>query len=328
MTQRRLGAIGCVCALVVFGAGLVPADSQGRAAPVREIAVTIDDLPTVSVVGNDLTTANQITDHLLAALARYRVPAIGFVNERKLLTDGTLDEGRVALLRRWLAAGHELGNHTFSHVDFHHTPVSAFEQQVLQGERVTKQLLRQAGRDIRYFRHPYLHTGRSAAARRTFEAFLARRGYRVAPITVDNYDYVFAAAYDRAQGRGDEQQEIASAYVEYMDDVVAYYERQSVALLGREVRQTLLLHASALNAAAFDRLAAMLNGRGYRFVTLDRALQDPAYTLRDEYYGPAGITWLHRWALTVGKRGTFFAGEPTVPAWIEKASKDPSVGGQ
>ena len=37
----------------------------------------------------------------------------------------------------------------------------------------------------------------------------------------------------------------------------------------------------------------------------------------------AGITWLHRWALTEGKRGTFFAGEPIVPDWIEKAAAAP-----
>jgi hypothetical protein len=38
------------------------------------------------------------------------------------------------------------------------------------------------------------------------------------------------------------------------------------------------------------------------------------------FVGPGGITWLHRWALTQGKRGGFFAGEPTVPEWIEHAA--------
>ena len=44
--------------------------------------------------------------------------------------------------------------------------------------------------------------------------------------------------------------------------------------------------------------------------------------LRDTYVGPAGITWLHRWALTAGKRGPFFAGEPTVPQYIERAANN------
>jgi hypothetical protein len=50
-------------------------------------------------------------------------------------------------------------------------------------------------------------------------------------------------------------------------------------------------------------------------------LQDPAYQSTDEYVGSGGITWLHRWALTQGKRGEFFKGEPEVPAWVEQAAK-------
>jgi len=61
--------------------------------------------------------------------------------------------------------------------------------------------------------------------------------------------------------------------------------------------------------------------RGYRFVSLDEALDDSAYASSDEYYGPAGITWLHRWAITAGKPRTIFAGEPAVPDWIERTAR-------
>jgi len=318
--MRSTAIIGVLIALLPL---LAPGNQARPSAPAREIAVTIDDLPTASVLGPDLLAAERTTTELLAALGRNRVPAIGFVNEGKLRVDGVVDTRRVALLRQWLDAGFELGNHTFSHVDFHSTSLADYERQVIDGEKVTKALLRERRKNIRYFRHPFLHTGRSAAVRQPFEAFLKQHGYTVAPITVDNYDYVFAAAYDRAAARGEAaaQQKIADSYISYMEAVVGYYERQSVAILGREVRQTLLIHASALNAATFDRLAAMLRERGYGFITLDRALGDPAYAHRDEYYGPAGITWLHRWALTDGTRGAFFAGEPVVPDWIEQAAR-------
>ena len=289
----------------------------------REVAVTIDDLPTASVLGNDLQAAQETTARLLEALTRNGVPAIGFVNESKLRTDGETDPRRVALLRQWLDAGFDLGNHTFSHVDFHSTPLDVYERQVLDGEQVTKGLLRERGKSIRYFRHPFLHAGRSAPERRRFEAFLKQHGYSVAPITIDNYDYVFAAAYDRAGARHNAaaQNAITDAYIVYMEAVTAYYEQQSIAIVGREVRQTLLIHASALNASTFDRLASMFRARGYRFISLDRALEDPAYRHRDGYYGPAGITWLHRWAIADGKPGTIFKGEPDVPSWIEQASR-------
>ena len=86
------------------------------------------------------------------------------------------------------------------------------------------------------------------------------------------------------------------------------------------MRQTLLIHASALNAAAFDRLALMFRARATGSSPSTARWRIRAYRHRDDYYGPAGITWLHRWALTDGKRG-IFAGEPTVPDWIEQAAR-------
>ncbi|MEO5894081.1 MAG: polysaccharide deacetylase family protein [Vicinamibacterales bacterium] len=307
--------------------GVLCLDPLARAVVVqpieRRVAITIDDLPTTSVLGDDVAFAERTTTALVGALVRNRVPAIGFVNERKLQPRGTVDPRRVALLQQWIDAGLELGNHTFSHPDLHNTVVADFEREVLDGERVTKPLLAVKGKPLQFFRHPFLHTGRTLEIKTAFEAFLQRHGYRVAPVTVDNYDYLFAAAYDRisAKGEGQEQQRVADAYVTYMDAVVGFYEEQSLRIVGREVAQTLLLHASALNGATFDRLAASLRARGYHFIELNAALEDPAYKHRDDYIGAAGMTWLHRWALTDGMRGSTFDGEPTVPAWIEAAAR-------
>jgi peptidoglycan/xylan/chitin deacetylase (PgdA/CDA1 family) len=288
--------------------------------PPRTIAVTIDDLPTASVLGEDIESAERITADLLSALKRQRIPAIGFVNERKLQPAGKLVPRRVALLQQWIDAGLELGNHSFSHRDLHTTPLDQFQRDVLAGEGVLRPMLERAGRPLQYFRHPFLHTGRDLPTKRQFEAFLEKHGYRVAPVSIDNSDYRFAAAYDRAVARKDARgrEKIVATYLDYMESVVEYYEAQSRSIVGREIAQTLLLHASALNAATFDSLAERLTRRGYRFVPLGEALRDPAYSSRDEYVGPAGITWLHRWAMTKGNGGSSFAGEPAVPEWIEK----------
>ncbi len=287
------------------------------------MAITFDDLPTTSVAAQDDERRETLTDRLLGAIAQQQVPAIGFVNENKLFDNGRPVPRRVALLQRWLAAGLELGNHTYAHTDLHHVPLAEFEQDVLEGEAITRPLLAKAGLAPRYFRHPYLHTGRDLATKRRLEHFLQDHGYRVAPVTIDNYDYLYAAAYDRALERGDSSAAgtIAESYLDYMLRVVEYYESQSQALFGREISQILLLHANWLNATHLDRLAEALRARGYSFITLDSALADPAYLSPDEYVGPAGITWLHRWALTSGKRGSFFAGEPEVPEVIQAAAQ-------
>src|SRR5688572_2786232 len=83
--------------------------------PVREVAITFDDLPWQSVVDYQVADARRMTAELLQAIRRHRVPAIGFVNEIKLQPGGVIEAGRVAMLESWIAAGLELGNHTFSH---------------------------------------------------------------------------------------------------------------------------------------------------------------------------------------------------------------------
>ncbi len=287
----------------------------------RQIVFTIDDLPTASVLGDDLPRAKRTTAALLGALIRQKVPAIGFVNERKLMADGVPQPERVALLQQWIDAGFELGNHTFGHIDLHRVELDAFKADVVKGEVSTRRLLERAGRPLTFFRHPFLHTGTSVEARRGLETFLRERNYVIAPVTIDNYDYVFAAAYDRAIERGDAEdaRRIEATYLEYMDSVVRYYEQQAQVIVGRAIPHTLLLHAHALNGVTLDRLAERLRERGYRFIQLGEALRDPAYSEKDEYYGPAGISWLQRCALTAGKRG-IFAGEPVVPEWIERAA--------
>ncbi len=94
------------------------------------------------------------------------------------------------------------------------------------------------------------------------------------------------------------------------------YERQSHALLGYVLPQVWLLHANELNATTFVDLVAGVRRRGYRVVTLDEALADPAYARPDGYAGRYGPSWLHRWAMAEQQPKAFYAGEPVPPRWV------------
>jgi peptidoglycan/xylan/chitin deacetylase (PgdA/CDA1 family) len=268
----------------------------------RVVSITIDDLP---ATGQDWPA---ITTGLLAALAHHNAPAIGFVNERKLYVDGTLDSSRVALLSAWLTKGHELGNHTFAHRSAHATPLAEYLEGIVQGERVTLTLRspspdsRRGGQGVRYFRHPQLRTGRTLAYRDSVNRFLAAHGYRVAPVTVDNQEWLYARAYEVARQRRDSAltRRVVADYFEHMDSAFSYSESLSRRLFDREIPLVLLLHANQLNADHLDALLQRLTTRGYRFVTLDIPLADAAYQSRDTYTGPIGPSWLTRWALTRG----------------------------
>ena len=295
--------------------------------PARSVAVTFDDLPGVAVVGDGVEARRRLNERLLHAVKRHGVPAIGFVNESKLAsTSGRADPATVALLDLWLDAGLELGNHTYSHRDLNLAPLEEWESEVIRGEEVTRELLRRRERRLRFFRHPMLHTGRDLETKRATEKFLAEHGYRVAPVTIDSSEWIFAKAYEIASERGDRTlaARIADAYVPYMERKFDYFERQSRALFGREIAQVLLLHANSLNADRFDELARMMENRGYRFGTLEDALRDPAYRTPDTYTGGEGITWLHRWALSTGRRRAIVPNEPLTPKFVLEASGIPS----
>lgn len=305
----------------MLAATLMAASLMTQGDPGRRVAITFDDLP-LSRSATPVAAQESLTVALLAAITAARVPAIGFVNEGKLRDDDRrVDPRRVALLTRWLDADLELGNHTATHPDLHQVPLADVEADLLAGEAVLRPLLAARGAAPRYFRHPYLHTGRSLEVRDALLAFLEAHGYQVAPVTMDNGDYLFARAWDLARDQGDDAAagRVVAEYLAYMERVVAFWERQSVAITGREIPQVLLLHANALNAATFPALAAMLAGRGYTAIPLAQALADPVYRSADSYTGPAGISWLHRWAITRGLPGSTFQGEPEVPDWVQAA---------
>jgi len=286
----------------------------------RTIAVTIDDLPVVST-RRDLKNRQEITKKLLAHIKKAKVPAIGFVNENKLYRDDKRVEAEVDLLRMWLDAGLELGNHTYSHRSADAIDVKAYTDDILRGEVITKELLKAKGREIRYFRHPFLQTGSDMKVKTAIYKFLSEHNYTVAPISFDNADYIFSRAYDNAFDKKDVKlmKQVGDAYVPYMEKKLDYWERQSMKLLGREISQTLLIHANFINSDYFDDLAAMFKRRGYRFVTLEEALKDEAYRLPDNFTRRAGISWLHRWTLDKG-REYVLPDEPMVPGFVLKAS--------
>lgn len=304
-------------------AGLPAHAASAAATTDRRIAVTIDDLPWARLDGITPPDLQARHERLIAALKQATVPGVGFVNENKLEVDGKVDPQRLAMLEDWLDAGYELGNHTYSHADINEVGVDAFEKEILDGERQLRPLLAERGQAPRWFRHPYLRAGRTAEEKANVASFLEAHGYRIAPVTVDNGEWVWAFAYANvmnAQPDSPEREDLLSrlrlGYVPYMLNKLEYYEAQSIQLLGYALPQVWLMHANELNADCFATLVEATRRRGYRFVSLEEALRDPAYSHADGYEGRYGPSWLHRWAMAEKKPKEFYAGEPVVPKWV------------
>ena len=314
MKRMLVFVVFCALCLVGSSAKLRAADK-----PDRQVAITIDDLPAGAASSLPAATITEMTTKLLGTLRDQKIPVVGFVNEKKLYKPGEVDQ-RIQALRMWVDYGFELGNHTFSHASLNRVGLQAWEDEVVQGESVTRLLLDEHKMKLRYFRHPYLDTGRDLETRRHAEAFLVGRGYRIAPVTLDAWDWMYAGVYDDAKKRGDSalQDELAKSYLSYSDQVFEYAEKLSKQIVGYEPRQILLLHANQLEADHIGELLEVMRKRGYHFVTLEDALSDQAYSLPDTYVGEEGTGWLDHWAISQGKPPQ---GAPIFPQWVIDRAK-------
>lgn len=305
-------------AVAALAAALLAAPALAQTpAPTRAVAVTFDDLP-YQAPGATLCDPEQamaLTREFVAMLAPLDTRATAFVNEGKVC-EAERATLLPALLEVWLDAGIELGNHTFSHINIHRSSVEAYLADVDRGAAATRAALAARGRPLRYFRHPYLFAGETPEKKAAVATGLAERGYVVAPVTIDNNDWMFAALYRDAEAAGDPglMTRIGEAYVAHMAVVLDHWEPYGAELTGgREPAQVLLLHASSLNRDWYPRIHALYLARGYRFVTLDEALADPVYALPDDYVRANGVSWLHRWTFSAGRP---IRREPEPPAWI------------
>lgn len=317
---------GIVAACLLFGAPLAWAADATATAVDRRIAITFDDLPWASLDPTTPLPAHgslppRVADgsmRLVRAIREAGTPAIGFVNSARLLVGGQPQADRIALLNAWLDARLELGNHTATHVDLHAIGAQAYQEDVLACDRVLRPLLAKRSLQPRWFRHPYLRTGRTLEEKGAVDHFLGTHGYRIAPVTVTNSDWLWAAAYAKALDSGDTaiQAKLRAQYVPYLLRRVDYFERRSIKLLGYALPQVMLLHANALNAETYPDLVAGLRARGYHFVGLEEAMQDRAYQRAEAFTGALGTSWIHRWATAEGKSWKFYGGEPTSPQWV------------
>jgi len=280
--------IATLCAIAVYP----------QAQP-KEIAVTIDDLP-LNGPRFELARLRLMTSKLLAGIKSNHIPVVGFVNESLLYVPGETD-ARIALLRSWADAGVDLGNHTFAHVGFKDTSLADYEADFVRGESITRSILKDKGRRPEYFRHPFLQMGPTKEIEQSFEDFLAARGYRIAPITIDIMDWMFRVAYLNARNEKDSvaMQKISVEYLAFAREKFGFCERVAAELFGRQIKHILLLHANELNADNFDRLVKVIKDRGYRFITLSEALKDPVYQFPDQYKPTSD--WLNLWSFSKGK---------------------------
>jgi peptidoglycan/xylan/chitin deacetylase (PgdA/CDA1 family) len=300
---------------------------NAQTSPQKTIALTFDDLPFAPLESRgsaaQVTAARQATLRILATLARHHAPAIGFVNEEKLNNPGHRDAA-AAILDDWLKAGYSLGNHTYSHPALSNLTLEDYEADILRGDVITSARMKHYNKQERYFRLPFLDYGNTQEKWQGLQAFLAAHKYINAPVTYQDLDWLYSSLYERALSGSDKRipqsralaAKIRAEYLRECERQLAFSESSIQRSVGHPIPLISLMHADSLNAGALDAVLTMFEQHGYRFISIDEAMSDPAYSIKDAFADGDGLLWQFRWMPTLGKPMDF-SGNPPLPDWVD-----------
>lgn len=252
------------CFLLAFLASLI---SYPCSAQVREIAITIDDLPFVGTTHNkpgNLRRERERFQLIMQSLIDHNVPAIGFV------VSGTIEKDQWSLLEEFHDAGFEIGNHTHTHLNLNRTNAERYIENVAQADKVLAPLMSTP----KYFRYPYLAEGKGDTKQQV-RNYLEENQYIVAPVTIDSKDFQFNAQLLNIHWRHRDKH-LNRIKRQYLNYIWRQTERAERKANGKPVKQILLIHANLINSHCLGDIIQMYKDKGYQFISLSEALADNA----------------------------------------------------
>lgn len=238
----------------------------------REIAITIDDLPLVASRMNTEGNRKRATDrfnNIMQAFIQYKVPVTGFV------IAGAIEKGQWEFLEQFRQAGFQIGNHTYSHFNLNRTNADKYIADLDKADKILTPIMTEP----KYFRYPYLAEGKKEAKQKVYD-YLTAHNYTIAPVTIDSKDFNFNEMTYKVPFRS-RPQYIAKLKKRYLDFIWKQTLRAERKANGKPVKQILLIHANVLNSYLLPDVLEMYQKNGYKFISLEEALKNPAPMLFD-----------------------------------------------
>ena len=280
-----------LCAILVT-ASSGPLFSQEKE---KKIALTFEYVPFMKPMG--FFRARELSNMILRNLERESIQAAGFVVQSKVEDDLST----YVILDDWASKGHLLGNQTWGAADYNEMEPQHFFEHVRDGQKHLRTIARAHPLNFRFLRFPYLHEGDTERKKKRIRKDLYRGSYRIAHVSVKTAVNFFNRPFVRSQAEHPEKLEaLKEKYLSHVMASLDYAEKQSQAVFERNIPHVLQLHMGVATSLMLKPLIEALKSRGYGFVNLVDALDDPAYSTLEEYVGPLGLTFIDRVAATRG----------------------------
>lgn len=276
------------------------------------ISFTFDDGKTADLAGFKL---HDWHGRILSALAKHQTKAIMFVaGHNKKSKQG------IYMLTSWNNAGHYLANHTLNHPNFNQEEVTLeqYKNELLANDLIIKEY----SNYLKLFRFPYLKEGNTPEKVVGFRTFLKEQGYKHGHVTIDCSDwYIDSRLRNRLTNQPDaDVSGFKTYYINHIYQKALFYDSLAMALTGRHINHSLLLHHNLAAALFLDDLIAHFKTKGWRIMDAREAYRDKIYSTITRTI-PAGesLTW------SMAKESGRFESQLRYPAegdQYEKAAMD------
>lgn len=276
-------------------------------AQVKSISITIDDVPNTVKFLEDGSKPL-----LLNLLDSLNIPFTVFINENKIYGTRNVSLNK-KLLESWIKHKQALiANHSYSHPRYSDTGLDKFSEDVLKGEKLSKNYGQKYEKKLKYFRFPYNDLGKDSLQHIEIRNFLKSKGYLIAPFTIESSDwmYNYIYRYYLRNGYREKAREIGENYVKKTLELLQFYEKMAFSLYKRHVKQIYLCHDNAINTDYLDKIIRGFRASGYKIIGFKESLRDPVYKQKDRYHKKWGISWLYRWMNSQKERIKWMKKEP------------------
>lgn len=229
----------------------------------KKIAITIDDPNTYET---PRLSWQQRNESIIQSLGKHNLKATLFVCGMRI-NDTNGDE----LLSQWDKANHLICNHSYSHSNF--SSKSKTAEFFLSDFIKADSLIRKYKGYRKLFRFPYLKEGRNASRRDSLRSILSNHGYKNGYVTIDASDWYIDSKVIEALKKdlNTDLKPYKEYYIKHILDRANYYDSLAKIVLNKEVKHTLLIHHSLLNALFLDELLVALKLNGWDLIDAQNA---------------------------------------------------------
>lgn len=196
------------------------------------------------------------------------------------------------LVSAWGDAGHNIGNHTYLHMNLgsRNTSLDSFIADTEKNEPLFDQM----NGWTQLLRFPLLKEGETAEKRDSIRNWMLQNDYKPAPVSIDTSDWFYSSRFLawRDENPDAKLDGFRQAYLDHLWDRASYYDSLSSLVLGRSISHVFLLHTNAINAEFLPDIISLFDDRGWQLIDANDAFQDPVYRMSPDVL-PAGesIIW-------------------------------------